>query len=288
MDAIKKKLFKFFNRPATDSSSPSAAMTIFEHLHEMRQRIIKSLISMVLIFFVVFTYANEILTFLKQPLLEAMPKTQGAQLYFTGPLDVFFAQIKISVLSTIVISSPIWLFQFWRFIEPGLLPQEKRYVMPLTIFSSALFVIGAAFCFYFVIPAMLSFLLGIGLEVGAPIITINDYLSLIIMMLFACAALFEAPVVIVMLGLMGLITPQMLAGKRKFTFILILITSAIVTPSPDPFSQLALAIPTYLLFEMSIWILFFIDKRKKRELAPVIPAKEPAPTDMKTDSDKFA
>ncbi|MGE0172021.1 MAG: twin-arginine translocase subunit TatC [Oligoflexales bacterium] len=237
------------------------AMSLWEHLDELRSRLIKSISSIGVLFLGAFAFANPIINFLKEPLLVAFPENQ-AQLHFTGPMEVFVANIKVSMLAAIVIGAPIWIYHFWKFVEPALYPQERKYIFPFILSSLTLFGAGVAFCFYFMLPLTLKYLIALGLEIGIPIITISDYLNLIIMLLFAFGAVFETPLVLVLLAMIDLIDAQMLRANRKIIIVIILIVAAVLTP-PDPLSQMALAIPTYLMYEASILMISLIKREPK-------------------------
>ncbi|RZI57119.1 MAG: twin-arginine translocase subunit TatC, partial [Pseudomonas sp.] len=240
---------------------------IFEHIDELRGRLVKSLLVLIVMFCVCYYFAPQILTFLKQPLVGVLPK--GApSLYFTGPMDVFMANVKLGFFTALVISCPIWLYQIWKFLEPALYEREKKYVMPFMIGSITLFISGVALCYFMILPLALEYLIGLGTEMGTtPIITISDYLSLIMLMMAGFGAVFETPVVLVLLALLDLITAQTLRENRKIVVVIILIVAAVLTPTPDPISQLAMAIPTWLLFEGSIILIAWLQKAKDKEAA---------------------
>jgi sec-independent protein translocase protein TatC len=239
------------------------AMTLWGHLDELRSRLVKSIASIGLLFLIAFGFANTIINFLKIPLLESFPP-EHANLHFTGPMEVFVANIKVSMLTAIVIGAPIWIYHFWKFVEPALYPEERKYVFPFIVSSIALFGSGVAFCFYFMLPMTLKYLIGLGMEIGIPIITISDYLNLIIMLLFAFGAVFETPLILVLLAMIDLIDAQMLKTHRRIIIVIILIVAAVLTP-PDPLSQMALAIPTYLMYEASILIIGLIKRPPKNK-----------------------
>lgn len=246
--------------PITDK-----VMSLGDHLGELRGRLVKSLAAVLVIFFVALAYANPIIDYLKTPLLAALPDASKA-LHFTSPLEPFIAQLKVSFLVAVVFGCPIWMFQFWRFVEPALYPGEKRYVVPFACASILLFFSGIAFCFYVMLPFGLDFLIGIGLETAQAIITISDYISVLLILIFAFGFIFETPLILILLAMLDLITADGLADNRKFVAVGIAVLSAVLTP-PDPISQIAMAIPTYLMFEASIWIIRLIKK-------PTSPASE--------------
>ncbi|MBC7531385.1 MAG: twin-arginine translocase subunit TatC [Oligoflexus sp.] len=248
-----------------DEEEKLKVMGIFEHIDELRVRLVRSVIVLMVMFCICYFFAGQILTFLKQPLVMALPKGTPS-LYFTGPMDVFLANVKIGFFTALVLSCPIWLYQLWKFLEPALYVKEKKYAIPFLISSVSLFVAGVAMCYYMILPLTLEYLLGLGKEMGAtPIITISDYLSLIMMMMFGFGAVFETPVVLVLLALLELVTAEMLRTNRKYVIVGIVIVAAVVTPTPDPLTQMAMALPTWLLFEASIVLIAWLQRSKAKE-----------------------
>jgi sec-independent protein translocase protein TatC len=234
-------------------------MSVFDHLAELRTRLVKSFFWILVIFIASFSYAEKIMAYLKKPLEAALPR-QANVLHFTGPMDVFMVNIKVAFLTAIVASSPIWLYQFWKFFEPALYPRERKYVLPFAAISVALFFAGVAFCFYVILPMTLTWLMSLGMEVGTPIITVTDYVSLLMLMIFGFGVVFETPVVLVLLGILDLVSAEALAEHRRLVIVGILIVAAIMTP-PDPISQVALAIPVYAMYEASILVLKVLKKK---------------------------
>ncbi len=228
-------------------------MSLFSHLEELRSRVIKSVIGIILGFFVAMAFSKSLLEVLKRPLLEVFPP--GSEpLHFTGPMDVFLAEIRVSFLTAIAATSPFWLYQFWRFFEPALYKKERKYILPCIAISVALFLTGLSFCFFVVLPMTLSFLVQLGSEVAAPMITVVDYLALLSLMLFGFGFVFEAPLILVLFAWIGLLDAETLARHRKAVIVGVLVVGALLTP-PDPISQVAMAIPLYLMYEISILII---------------------------------
>lgn len=240
------------------------AMAFSDHLEEFRSRLIKSLLALVVIFIVAAVYANDIILFLEAPLRQAMPNLPAGQkpLHFTGALDVIMANLKVAMLFALIAGCPVWIYHLWRFVEPALFPNEKRYVQPFVVGSIFLFFLGIAFCYQFVLPLSLKFLIGMGTEIAVPIITVNDYISLLALMLLGFGAIFETPVVLVLLYLMGLFDSGVLKSGRGFALIGILMIAAFLTPGPDPVSQITMAAPMYLMYELSILIIDILEKKR--------------------------
>ena len=233
-------------------------MSLFDHLVELRQRIVKSLMAVLVFFCISMVFSTELIEFLKQPLLSVIPDPQKA-LHFTGPLDVFLTSIKVGFLAAIVCACPVWIYQFWRFIEPALYKKERKLILPFVFLSVTLFVAGIAFCFYIILPLALEFLINLGKEVGNPIITITDYTSMLTLLIFGFGFIFETPLFLVLLAILGLVNADQLAKYRRFVVVGILFAGAILTP-PDPMSQIGMAIPLYLMYEASILVIRFIKR----------------------------
>ena len=173
------------NDPQNDepAEDPSKVMGLMDHLSELRGRLVKSFVGMLVIFSLAMTFSTPILEYLKMPLKKALPDAANL-LHFTSPLEPFIAQLKVSFLFAFVFGSPIWIYQFWRFIEPALYEKEKKYVIPFAAASVLLFFAGVSFCFYIMLPMALTFLISLGMESANAIITISDYISMIMILIF--------------------------------------------------------------------------------------------------------
>lgn len=235
-------------------------MSFLDHLDELRQRVIKSLVGVVLCFFLCLGYSTELIRFFEAPLREVLTESAHT-LHFTGPLDVFLTSIRMSVLAAIVMSCPVWLFQFWKFFEPALYQRERRYILPFVLASVLLFFAGIAFSYYGILPIALEFLIELGAEVGQPIITITDYTSMLTLMLFGFGFVFEVPLILILFGFLGLVEASTLRKYRRFVCVGVLVVGAILTP-PDPLSQIGMAIPLYLMYEISILVIALIQKKR--------------------------
>lgn len=253
------------NSPDQDSSLPEPkVMTIWEHLHELRVRLVRAAIGIVVTFAVTISFSEPIIAFLSQPLVNVLPPNSDA-LHFTDPLDVFTVYIKIGILGGLVLGSPIWIYQFWKFVEPALYPKERKFVAPFATASIILFLVGISFCFFYIVPLSLEYLITLGGPQIKPLIAVGSYFSLLILMVFGFGLVFEAPLVLVLLALLDLVQVETLTKNRRMIIVLIFIIAAIATP-PDPLSQTALAIPMYIMFEVSILVIKLL-KRKQVEAA---------------------
>lgn len=226
------------------------AMTLGEHLTELRNRLIISISAFSVAAIVMFIIYSHILHFLQAPYCRVAPKGQ-CQLYVTSPLDPLSLRIHLSTYGGLLLASPVILWQFWRFVTPGLKKNEKRYAIPFIVASIVLFC-GGALLAYFTFPHALRFLNAIGGPTLKDIYNPNSYLGLIVALMFVFGITFEFPVVLVSLEIVGVLTPKRLASWRRWAIVLITIVAAVITPSGDPFSMLALAIPLYFFYEISI------------------------------------
>lgn len=227
------------------------AMTLFGHLDELRARLVRSILACVIFFGIAMFFWEPIFKFLQIPLLESIP---NAKLHFTDPMDPFLTSIRVAFFTSLIFACPVWLYQFWRFIEPALYPEERKYVLPFTFASVSLFLAGICFSYYFIFPMAMDFLINYGSRVGEPIITVSRYMSMLSMMIFGFGIVFEAPLIIVLLGLLDIVSAESLAKNRQFVIVGIIIVGALLTP-PDPMSQIGMAIPLYLMYEISIIVI---------------------------------
>lgn len=227
-------------------------MSFLEHLEEMRRRIIRCLIFILIFSIVAYFFSEWIIDFIARPV---------EKLYFLDPTEAFAMRIKISIIMGIILSIPVIFYHLWQFIVPGLFEKEIKLVIPVVIFSTIFFIIGASFCFFLVLPLGIKFLLGFGTDKLSPMIKIGSYISFVSYMTLAFGAVFELPVVSYFLGRVGIITSRTLAKGRRYAFVGILILASVLTP-PDLFSQLMLAGPLYILYEISILVVKITQKKK--------------------------
>ncbi len=225
-------------------------MTLGEHLGELRRRVIVAALAFLAAGVVAFVVYPHILSFLKSPYCHVVgPKK--CLLYVTSPLDGLSLRVKIAAYGGLFLSSPVILWELWRFITPGLHRNEKRYAIPF-VCSSVLLFAGGAVLAYVAFAHALQFLQNVGGPSLRQIYDPNKYLSLMVALMTVFGLTFEFPVVLVSLQLVGVVTPRKLASWRRWAIVLIVVFAAIIVPSGDPFSMLALAIPMYLFYELSI------------------------------------
>jgi sec-independent protein translocase protein TatC len=227
-------------------------MTVVEHLTELRRRMIISIVAVAVAAIVVYIFSLQIIDFLIDYYKEATDGDRDA-LIFTGPLDAFTTRLKVATYGGIVLAAPVWLWQLWRFITPGLNPNEKRYAVPFVLSSIALFALGAFVAMRTLEPA-LGFLLGQGGSELEPLLTADKYLTLVTLMILAFGIAFELPVVLVFLLIARVVTTGQLSRSRRWATLGVTIFAAVITPSQDPYSMLLMAVPMYLFYELSIII----------------------------------
>jgi len=230
------------------------------HLEELRRRLILVLVVFCVATGVCYFFSQQLVDFFAEPLR----RFQGTELYFQKPYEAFLTHIKVAAVAGLFFSSPVLLGQAWLFLAPGLYPDEKKIIFPLILASVLLFVGGAVFAYQAVIPWGLRFLLAFQTESLKPLIGIGPYFSFTLGMLLAFGVLFEFPIVILGLVQLGVVSPETLAKSRKVIILGIFVIAAVLTPSPDPVSQLLLAIPLFLLFEASLWLARRLKKPAKK------------------------
>jgi sec-independent protein translocase protein TatC len=240
---------------------------LLDHLIELRARLVRCVLVLIVAFGICLYFADPILGFLIQPLKGAFADGQG-QLIFTKLYEVFFVELKVALFAGFCISFPFIANQLWAFVAPGLYAKEKRAFLPFLLATPALFIAGASLAYYVVMPTAFRWFLGFegtvgGLEVEA-LPTANEYLGLVMQFILAFGICFLLPVLLLLLHRAGIVSRTQLAGARRYIIVGVIALAAIVTP-PDPGSQLILAVPLLLLFEGSLLIMRFSDRKKKPE-----------------------
>jgi sec-independent protein translocase protein TatC len=231
---------------------PEGRMTVVEHLAELRRRLIICIVAVAGAAVFCYWFAPDIIRFFLQFYEDATDGQRDAFI-FIGPLDAFVTRLKIATYGGIVLAMPIWLWELWRFVTPGLNPKEKRYAVPFLIASLFLFAIGAGVALL-TLPQALDFLLNAGGDQLQPLLTADKYIGLVSLMILAFGVAFEFPVLLVFLLIARVITTGQLSHFRRWAVVLIVTFAAVITPSQDPYSLFAMAIPMYLFYEVSILI----------------------------------
>jgi sec-independent protein translocase protein TatC len=242
----------------------SASETFISHLVELRDRLIRILIGLVLTFVVLFPFADEIYTLLAQPLLASLPS--GGQMIATEVTTPFFVPMKMAMLAAFVISLPHTLYQVWAFVSPGLYAHERRFIMPLVVASTLLFLAGMAFAYFLVFPVVFGFITGYAPEGVAVMTDIGRYLDFVITLFLAFGLAFEVPIAVIVMVGAGLVQISTLKEVRSYVIVGAFVLGAIFTP-PDVVSQFMLAVPLWLLYEAGILLAGFIEKRKPEDTA---------------------
>jgi sec-independent protein translocase protein TatC len=224
-------------------------MTVVEHLSELRNRIFYSLLAVGAGAVLCFAFFGPLLDFMVAP----YKAVTGKDLIFTGPLDAFLVRIKVAAYGGFVVASPVVFWQLWRFVTPGLYPKEKRYAIPFVAASAILFM-GGAVVAVITFPKALSFLLGVGGQSLQPLLTAGGYLTLVFLMVLAFGVAFEFPILVVFLLLARIVNTAQLRHWRRYSFLVIVIFAAVITPSQDPISLFAMAVPMYVLYEAAILV----------------------------------
>ncbi len=232
-----------------NSITNEGEMLLTDHLEELRRRLIIAVAAICIGTLVSYYFSEELFRILMAPLLAAMPADGG--LIFTGLTETFFTYLKISILAGFFIASPVIIFQIWRFSAPGLYAEEKRYVFPFVFFATLFFVGGALFGYFVVFPFGFKFFMGFATDFIRPMPSVREYFSFAVRMLFAFGVVFELPVVTAFLAMFGLIRAETLINKRKYAILGAFVIAAVLTP-PDIASQLMMAGPIIVLYEISI------------------------------------
>ena len=235
------------------------SMTLLDHLSELRVRLVRSLIALTVGFFACYGFAEELFNYLMIPLTRALPS--GAKLIYTALPEAFFVYMQVALVAGAFLASPYLFYQIWLFIAPGLYDEEKRHVIPIAGASALFFVAGAAFCYFQVFPYAFEFFVGFATDTIAPMPKLDEYLGFTLKMLLAFGLIFEMPLFAFFLARLGLVTAQWMRKTRKYAILAIFIVAAILTP-PDVFSQLMMAMPMLVLYEISIIVAAVFGKKK--------------------------
>ena len=238
--------------PSQEDELAGTEQPFVQHLMELRDRLVKAMVAVGVVAAVLFFFPGPgaLYDLLAAPLVAHLPK--GATLIATSVISPFMVPLKILLMSAFLVALPVVLWQVWSFVAPGLYAHEKRLVLPLVVSSTLLFFIGVAFCYFFVFGQVFSFIQSFAPKSITAAPDIEAYLSFVMTMFIAFGLAFEVPIVVIVLARMGLVSVEKLKAFRGYFIVLAFIIAAVVTP-PDVVSQLALAIPMVLLYEIGIW-----------------------------------
>ncbi len=257
--------------PDTDEVESSQAPLI-EHLTELRKRLIWAIVAFFAAFLLCFAYAKQLFVFLVEPFKWAvgwagLPQDK-VELIYTAPQEFFFTQIKVAMFGGMVLAFPIVANQIYKFVAPGLYRNERKAFLPFLFASPLLFLTGAALVYFFFTPMVMWFFLamqqsGDGIQISL-LPKVSEYLSLIMTLIFSFGLVFQLPVVTTLLARAGLVTQQGLKDKRKYAIVIAFVVAAVLTP-PDPLSQIGLAVPALLLYEVSILLAGWVERSRAAE-----------------------
>jgi sec-independent protein translocase protein TatC len=229
--------------------------SFISHLIELRDRLLKMILAILIVFLILVYWASDIYTLLARPLLAALPS--DGKMIATDVVGVFLVPVKVTLLVSFLIALPYVLFQVWAFVAPGLYAHEKRLVLPLVITSSLLFFVGMSFAYFVVFPSVFKFMAAIAPQGVAWMTDIEKYFSFVLTMFLAFGVTFETPVAVVVLVRLGIVRVDQLRQARPYVIVGAFVVGAIFTP-PDVVSQLMLAIPVCLLYEAGLWVARFV------------------------------
>ncbi len=238
-----------------------ASQSLVEHLTDLRKCLLRSVMAVVIGFCICWIFSEQLFNIIRQPIA---PFLKEGGLIFTAPMDKFLAHIKVSLLASVILSCPFWIYQIWLFIAPGLYEKEKKYGIAFIFSGSFLFLLGVSFVYFIVYPMAFDFLMNFGGGVDAPMITISDYLSFFTTTTLVFGAAFEMPLILTILGILGVIDHHFLSKMRRYAIVVLAALSALITP-PDVISMFAMLVPLTLLYELSIILVKIFGRDKDEE-----------------------
>lgn len=253
------------SEPVKQITSEERRSTLTQHFIELRKRLLWSVVAMFAGMFVCYLFVEDIYGFLVRPLANAMEPGDSQRLIYTGLTEAFFTYLKVSFFAGMFLAFPVVACQIWKFLAPGLYKNEKGAFLPFLIATPVLFFAGAALVYYFLMPMAWHFFLSFQSDGGVTALPIQlearvgEYLDLVMLLIFAFGLCFQLPVLLVLLGRAGLVSPEQLAKGRRYAIVIAFVVAAVLTP-PDILSQFALAVPIILLYEISILIIRYMRK----------------------------
>jgi len=238
-------------------------MPLTSHLDELRKRLIRILIVIAIGFAVCWYFREWLFQVITAPLAKVLPP--NSFMIYTSLPEAFFNYMKISFYASIFLTCPYSLYQVWKFISPGLYSTEKKYVAPFVISSTLLFIGGVLFGYFLALPPAYSFFVEFSSDFLKPMFSLKEYLSLSLKLLLAFGLSFELPVFIFFMAKIGIVNSNMLSKQRRYAILIIFIVAAVLTPSPDVITQIIMAVPLMILYEISIYIAKFAEKKRPKK-----------------------
>ena len=232
---------------------------VTEHLDELRRRIIVSLVVIIVATLAGMPLTGFLFKFLKHPAAGALER-----LVYFGPEEALLIYMRISFIAGLVVSFPVVMYQLWAFLSPAIDQKIRKHTFTFVFFSSLVFILGCAFAYYILLPTSLKFLLNMGKGDLEPVISATRYISFVTGFMLACGLVFEMPILSFFLTKIGLINAKSMRSKFKYALVVIVIASAVITPTGDAFNMMLLALPMFALYEVSIWVSFFAKKEMAR------------------------
>jgi sec-independent protein translocase protein TatC len=245
-------------------SETDRTQSLLEHLEELRFRLVRGFIALFVCMAICWGFTDKIMDWIRRPISPYLPE---GGLIFTGVMDKFMAHIKVAAMGGVMLSCPFWIYQIWKFVAPGLYKKEQRYAVFFIIFGSVLFLSGVGFVYFFVYPSAFKFLMTFGGGPDKPMISIAEYLSFFVMTTMMFGAAFELPLILTLMAMLGVLDSRFLRDKRRYAVVLLAVVAAVLTP-PDLISMCMMLVPLLLLYESSIWIIYFLVERPRRNAVP--------------------
>ena len=236
-------------------------MTLTEHLAELRKRLINSFIAIFIGFAISYKFSEDIFWVLMEPLMKVMPPKNGKMVFLTLT-EPFITYLKVALVSGLFLASPVIFWEIWKFIAPGLYPNERKYVIPFVLSASFFFIGGAFFGYFIVFPFAFRFFISFANQEIVPSLSMAKYFSFATKMLIAFGIIFELPLITLFLARLGIVTKEKMVKWRKYAIVIIFVVAAILTP-PDVMSQIMMAVPLLILYELSVIIAGIFGRKKK-------------------------
>jgi sec-independent protein translocase protein TatC len=256
-----------------ESELEASKAPLLDHLMELRTRLIRSLVAFVIAFIFCYIFAERIYAFLVEPLNHALAGQPNRHMIYTALYETFFTYVKVGAFGALCLAFPYMAIQLWLFVAPGLYRSERKAFLPFLAATPVMFLVGAGFVYYVMMPVAIRFFLSFqtnGANGSLPIeltARVSEYLTFVMTLIFGFGLCFQLPVLLTLLGRVGLISSEQLAKGRRYAIVGIFVVAAVATP-PDVFSQLSLALPLMLLYEISVWTVRLMERKRAREEEP--------------------